>query len=147
MISFQFSPVRIIKIVINDDPVPEKSYLEGLSSSSFNSPEKNCLARSELINRKSPVRTAKFVIDDNDSSTVESRILSEVQDLIILKTLRSLKALSTESPEFSSAKKSSKRLTHTMTPSKMLKPSYTYFLRPSPKSLRTISIANMTVKI
>jgi len=105
------------------------------------------LANSELINKKRSVRTPKFVIDDSDSSTVESRILNELQDLMILNTLSSLNARSTDRPELSDAKNSSNKLMHTITPSKLLNPSSTYFLIPSPKSLRTISRAKMMVKM
>lgn len=105
------------------------------------------MAKSELMNKKRRVRTPKFVIEESDSSTVERRILNELQDLMILNTLSSLNARSTDRPELSDWKNSSNKLMHTITPSKMLKPSSTYFLIPSPNSLRTISRAKITVKI
>ena len=105
------------------------------------------MANSELINKKRRVRTPKLVIEDRDSSTVERRILNELQDLMILNTLSSLNARSTDRPELSVVKNSSNKLTHTITPSKMLKPSSTYLKIPSPKSLRTISRAKITVKM
>ena len=90
--------------------------------------------------------TPRFVIAVRESSTVESRILRDFQDLMILKILRSLKALSTLKLESSPGMKSSTRLMMTMKQSKMLNPSETYFLHPKPTSFRIISIANTTVK-
>lgn len=48
------------------------------------------------MNKNKTIRTPRFVIAVKESSTVESRILSESQDLMILKTLNNLKALNTE---------------------------------------------------
>lgn len=92
------------------------------------------------------VKKPKLVMADRLCNTVESRTLSEVQDLIILNILSSLKALSTDSPELLSlAYKSSNILSKTIMQSKTLKPSFMYFLTPSPNSLRTISEKKMRV--
>lgn len=100
MISFQFSPVKMMKTVTTASPVDEKLYLEMEPSSFFNGSWKNCLVRSEEMNMNRPISTPKLVIAVSESSTVERRILRESQDLMILKILSSLKALSTERLEF-----------------------------------------------
>ena len=146
MISFQFSPVRTMKIVIKDWTVEEKLYLEASPSSSRRGPLKNCFANRAEINKNSIVSTPRLVIAERDSSTVASSFLSDIQLLIILKTLINLNALSTDSPELSAYENSSIKLTTTMTPSNTLKPSLTYFLMPSPNSLSTISPVKITVK-
>lgn len=51
------------------------------------------------MNKNRTIRTPKLVIAVKESNTVESNILSESQDLIILKTLNNLKALSTDKLE------------------------------------------------
>ena len=51
--------------------------------------------------------TPKFVIAYRESSTVESKSLSESHDLIILKILNNLKALRTDKLESESGKASS----------------------------------------
>jgi hypothetical protein len=147
IISFQFSPVRIIKIVLKLSAVVSKLYLETSPSSSYNLPWKNYLAKSEKINRYKSVKNPKFEIAEIDWSTVVSKILSEVQDLIILNTLKSLKALKTDSPDFSASCTSSTKLRITTMQSKMLKPSCKYFFIPRPNIFKHISRANMTVKI
>ena len=101
IISFQFSPVRTIKIEINDFSVFIKLYLAGSPSSSSNSSPKNYLANNAEMNRNKIVSTPKLPIAERDFNTVYSKSLSDFHDLIILNTLVSLKALSTESPEFS----------------------------------------------
>jgi hypothetical protein len=95
---------------------------------------------------KSIVRTPKLAMADIELITVYSNFLKDTHDLIILKTLTSLKALNTDNPELSAFENNSKRLTATMTPSKMLKLSSTYFLIPSPNNFKHISIVNMIVK-
>lgn len=79
---------------------------------------------------KRPISTPKLVIAVRESSTVERRILSESQDLMILKILNNLKALSTERLEFalspSDAIMSSTKLMMTMKQSNTLNPSLTY---------------------
>ena len=100
MISFQFSPVKMMKTVTRASPVEEKLYLEMDISSFLNGSWKNCLVRSEEMNKNKAMSTPKLVIAVKESSTVERRILRESQDLIILKILKSLKALSTERLEF-----------------------------------------------
>ena len=90
-------------MVLKLSAVVSKLYLETFPSSSWSLPWKNCLAKSEKINRYSSVKNPKLEIAEIDYSTVVSKILSDVQDLIILNTLKSLKALSTESPDFSAS--------------------------------------------
>jgi hypothetical protein len=55
------------------------------------------------MNKYNNVRNPRFEIAEIDWSTVVKRILRDVHDFIILKTLKSLKALSTESPDFSAS--------------------------------------------
>jgi hypothetical protein len=55
--------------------------------------------RSAAMNKKRMIKTPKLVIAVKESKTVESKILRESQDLIILKTLKSLNALSTDKLE------------------------------------------------
>ena len=146
IISFQFSPVRTMKIVIRDWIVEEKLYREGPPSSSKRGPLKNCFARRAEMKRNSIVRTPKFVMAPRDSRTVAKSFLRETQDLIILKTLINLNALSTDNPELLAVENNSMRLTITMIPSKTLNPSLKYLLIPSPNNLRTISPVNITEK-
>ena len=47
MISFQFSPVKMMKTVTTASPVDEKLYLEMEPSSFFNGSWKNCLLGKE----------------------------------------------------------------------------------------------------
>ena len=75
------------------------------------------------MNMNRIVKTPRLAIADIESITVFNSFLSETHDLIILNTLTSLKALSTERPELLAVVKSSNKLTPTMTASKMLKPS------------------------
>ena len=84
-----------------------------------------------------------------DAKTVFSSTLSEVQDLIILKILKSLNALKTVIPLNSppAGKESSIIPIMTIIPSNMLKPSYKYFDNPNPTILKNISNAKMIVKI
>lgn len=146
MISFQFSPVSTMKIVMRELAVVLKLYLEDYPSKSFRSPLKNCFASKAEMKRYKIVRKPKFVIADNDSSTVIIKTLSDFHLLMILKILISLKALRTEKPELSACNVSSSRLMTTMMLSNTLKPSYTYFLQPRPNNLMNISIANTIVK-
>ena len=55
------------------------------------------------MKRYSNVKNPKLEMADIDCNTVVSRILRDVQDLMILNTLRSLNALNTESPDFSAS--------------------------------------------
>ena len=48
------------------------------------------------MKRKRTIRTPRLVMAVRESSTVDNKILKESQDLMILNTLRSLNALSTE---------------------------------------------------
>jgi hypothetical protein len=75
------------------------------------------------MNMKRIVKTPRFAMADIESMTVFKSFLKETHDLIILNTLTSLNALSTERPELLAVVKSSNRLTPTITASKMLKPS------------------------
>ena len=130
IISFQFSPVKMMKTVITASPVDEKLYLEMESSSFLKGSWKNCFVRSEEMKMNRPIRTPKFVMAVSESSTVDRRILSESQDLMILKILNNLNALSTERLEFelspSEAMMSSTKLMMTIKASKTLNPSLTY---------------------
>ena len=140
----------MMKTVTMASPVDEKLYLDMDISSFLNGSWKNYFVRSEEMKMKSPISTPKFVIAVSESSTVESRILKESQDLMILKILNNLNALSTERLELelspSEAMMSSTKLIMTMKASKTLNPSLTYWPHPKPNNLRTISIAKMTVK-
>lgn len=51
------------------------------------------------MNKNRIVSTPKLVMAERDSRTVAKSFLRDTHDLIILKTLINLKALSTESPE------------------------------------------------
>ena len=100
-----------------------KSYLVNSPSSSLNSPEKNCLASNEPINKNNNVRTPKLEIDDSEANTVESNDLSFFHVLINLKTLTNLNALNTEIPVLSSYIPSSTKPIITINASNTLNPS------------------------
>jgi len=82
----------------------------------------------------------------SESKTVDSNTLNESQDLMILKILKSLKALSTDKLESESGINNSTKLMQTMKQSKMLKLSLTYAGIPKPTILTTISTAKIPVK-
>jgi hypothetical protein len=82
----------------------------------------------------------------SESKTVDSSTLNESQDLIILKILKSLKALRTDKLESESGMINSTKLMQTMKQSKMLKLSLAYAGRPNPIILMTISTAKIPVK-
>ena len=146
IIAFQFSPVITMKIVINDYIVDENEYRDSLPSSSCKGLKKNCFASKADMNMKRIVKTPKLPIADIEFITVSKSFLRDTHDLMILKTLTSLKALNTERPELSALEKSSKTLTPTITASKMLKLSLKYFFIPRPNSFSSISHVKMTVK-
>lgn len=147
IISFQFSPVSTINMVIKALMVEVKLYLDGSPSSSSSCLSlKNYLVRRAEMNRYRMIRTPRLVIAVSESSTVERRILKLSQDLMILKILSSLKALSTERPPPSPGMDISTKLMITIKQSKMLNPSEKYFFNPNPIILRIISRAKMYVK-
>ena len=100
------------------------------------------------MNMKRKANRPKLAIAGKELMTVLSKSRREVQDLTILKILKSLKPLKTVKvpPTEGSTANSAKEIM-TMIPSKMLNPSLTYPLTPSPSSLSTISTANKTVKM
>lgn len=66
IISFQFSPVRMMKIVLKLSAVVSKLYLETLPSSSCNYPLKNCLAKREKMNKYNSVKKPRLEMAEID---------------------------------------------------------------------------------
>jgi hypothetical protein len=96
MISFQFSPVRIMKIVTRADEVVPKLYLDSLPSMSNNFSLKNYFVSSAEMKRYKIISTPRLVMAVRESNTVDKRIRRDSHDLMILKILSNLKALSTD---------------------------------------------------
>jgi hypothetical protein len=95
MTSFQFSPVRIINIVITELIVVEKSYLDSLPSESINLySARNYLHNNDPINKYNIIRIPKFLIAVNDLATAPISFFSSPHFLKILNILSSLNALS-----------------------------------------------------
>ena len=93
--SFQFSPVKIINMVITELIVDEKSYLEALPSESINLySARNYLQSNDPINKYNIIRIPKFLIAVNDLATAPISFFSSPHFLKILKILSNLKALS-----------------------------------------------------
>ena len=93
--SFQFSPVKIMNMVIAELNVVEKSYLDLIPLESINSySARNYLQSKDPINKYNIIRIPKFLIAVNDLATAPISFLSSPHFLKILNILSNLNALS-----------------------------------------------------
>ena len=87
--SFQFSPVKIMNMVIAELNVVEKSYLDLIPLESINS-----YSARNYLQSKDIIRIPKFLIAVNDLATAPISFLSSPHFLKILNILSNLNALS-----------------------------------------------------